>query len=256
MTDVIAAAAPVLDDPRAFSRMMRWSFVVHAIALVLVFVVPSSWWRGNKPEPIYMHVSLAGALGPETTGMTSIGGRTVEQVVPPTKRPDPVPVTPPKPAPANTNTVVKPPEPKPDPVRPPTAGRATPSTGQQVQTGTARVETGARGNSTGLAQGGGQGGVDAEIAPNFCCPEYITMMKILLEREWNKMLPGRGTTIMLFTIQRDGSLTEVQVQTSSGDPNLDFEAKRALTTVKLPSLPTAYTEKTLTVRLRFPYGGL
>ena len=255
MTDAVSAPL-VVDDQRAFSRMMRWSFVVHLIAVVLVFVVPSEWWHSRKPEPIYMHVSLAGALGPETTGMTSISGRTVDQVVPPTKRPDPVPVTPPKPAPTNTNTVVKPPEPKPaEPTRPPTPGRATPATGQQIQTGTARVETGARGNAPGLAQGGGQGGVDAEIAPNFCCPEYIQMMKLLLEREWNKALPGRGTTIMLFTIQRDGTITDVQVQTSSGDPNLDFEAKRAVTSVKLQPLPAAYTDKSLTVRLRFPYGG-
>ncbi|HET9370436.1 MAG TPA: TonB family protein [Vicinamibacterales bacterium] len=254
MSEALAAAAPI-DDQRAFSRMLRWSFIVHAIALVLVFVVPSSWWRGNKPEPIYMHVSLAGALGPETTGMTSIGGRTVEQVVPPTKRPDPVPVTPPKPAPASPNKVVKPPEKPVETTRPPTPGRPVPSTGQQIQTGTARVETGARGNAPGLAQGGGQGGVDAEIAPDFCCPEYIVMMKVLLEREWNKALPGRGTTIMLFTIQRDGTITDVQVQTSSGDPNLDFEAKRAVTSVKLQPLPAAYTDKSLTVRLRFPYGG-
>ena len=256
MTDAIAATAPI-DDQRGFSRMLRWSFIVHAIALVLVFVVPSSWWRGNKPEPIYMHVSLAGALGPETTGMTSIGGRTVEQVVPPTKRPDPVPVTPPKPAPTNTNTVVKPPEQKPvEPTRPPTTGRATPATGQQIQTGTARVETGARGNAPGLAQSGGQGGVDAEIAPDFCCPEYIQTMKMLLEREWNKTLPGRGTSILLFTIQRDGRITDIQVQTSSGDANLDIEAKRAVSEVKMPALPTAYSERTLTVRLRFPYGGV
>jgi TonB family protein len=82
------------------------------------------------------------------------------------------------------------------------------------------------------------------------------MMKVLIERDWVKTLPGRGVTIMLFTIQRDGRITDIQVQTSSGDPNLDFEAKRTLTEVKLPPLPTAYTDKTLTVRLKFPYGGV
>ena len=59
---------------------------------------------------------------------------------------------------------------------------------------------------------------------------------------------------MKFTIQRNGTLTDVQVERSSGYLPLDMAAQRAiLITQKLPPLPAEYQYPTLTVHLRFQY---
>ena len=46
--------------------------------------------------------------------------------------------------------------------------------GFETQPGTAKVETGAKGQGFGLSSGGGggDGGVKLDVA-NFCCPEYL-----------------------------------------------------------------------------------
>jgi TonB family protein len=57
-----------------------------------------------------------------------------------------------------------------------------------------------------------------------------------------------------FTIQRDGSLTNVELERSSGTTPLDLAAMRAvLTTKTLPPLPEAFPNPTLPVHLNFEY---
>jgi TonB family protein len=58
---------------------------------------------------------------------------------------------------------------------------------------------------------------------------------------------------MMFTITRNGSLERIQLETSSGFQALDNEAARALRVVRLPPLPSRYTNQTLTVHLEFAY---
>jgi TonB family protein len=60
--------------------------------------------------------------------------------------------------------------------------------------------------------------------------------------------------VVKYTIQRDGTLTNIQVEKPSGYPTLDFLAVRALQlTRKLPPLPAPFTEPSLTVHLVFEY---
>jgi TonB family protein len=59
---------------------------------------------------------------------------------------------------------------------------------------------------------------------------------------------------MKFTIHRNGRLTDIEVERSSGYAALDINAQRALvTTTQVPELPSAFTNPTLTIYLTFDY---
>ena len=131
----------------------------------------------------------------------------------------------------------------------------TPTSGAEVKRGDARADTGAApipfgGLSTG---GGGTGGVQINVG-DFCCPEYIAVMNQRITEHWNKNQGTAGTAVMKFTIQRDGTMTAIEIEQSSRNPVLDLESRRALiTTRQLPPLPPAFTRPTLTVFLSFEY---
>ena len=64
----------------------------------------------------------------------------------------------------------------------------------------------------------------------------------LIRRNWDSRQQAAGTTVVKYTIQRDGTLAAVEVEKSSGYATLDLLANRAvLLTRKLPPLPSAYT---------------
>ena len=132
-------------------------------------------------------------------------------------------------------------------------GRATPKAAE-AQQGSAVAETGAtRASASGLTTGGGGTGGYLDVA-NFCCPEYLATMIQLIQRNWNSKQQVAGETLVKFTIQRDGRLTNVEVERSSGYFALDQTAQRALlVTRQLPPLPPQFTETTLTVHLIFRY---
>jgi TonB family protein len=251
------AFQPSAGDMRAMNRALTWSIAVHVGVVVLFFVIPRDWLR--DPPRRVMTISLGGTVGPRSTGTTSIGGRTVEAVTPPPKRPEPVRPTPPvKPAP----TPVKPPAavkpaPKPvpttKPVKPEPAVRP-PTTGPQLTQGNTPVDTGARGQGQGLTFGGGGTGGETNLA-DFCCPEYIALLTERIDQNWQKVQQQRGTTVVRFSILRDGSITDLTVVTPSGSPLLDRASQRALMTAKLPALPPQYKSERLTVNLTFPYEG-
>lgn len=248
-------------EARRLNRAITWSVVVHVIALGLLLVLPRAWFTREPERRNVMTINLGGTPGPQSTGTTSIGGRTVEQVAPPPPRPEPVRPTPPqRPAPTPAPARTPPPRPtapapttKPAPTPPP-ATRA-PVTGPQVVTGNTAVETGARGQGAGLTFGGGFSGGETDLS-NFCCPEYLTHLLNTIDSRWAKIQPERGTTTLKFTIRRDGTidLANVTVERSSGYGVLDRAARAALSESRLLPLPAAYTNETLTIYLTFPYG--
>ena len=76
----------------------------------------------------------------------------------------------------------------------------------------------------------------------------------LVRRNWDSKQQSTGVAVVKFTIQRDGTLAAILVEKSSGYQTLDFLANRAmLLTRKLPPLPDAFTEPSLTVHLSFEY---
>jgi TonB family protein len=248
---------PRPSEVRAANRLVWWSIGVHVTVVLVVFLLPRSWFARKAAEPV-MTVSLAGTPGKDrSTGTTIMGGRTVEQVAPPPKRPEPVrpepPAPKPPPLPARTpprSAAVKPTEtPKP----PPLPAVSPPVLGPQVTAGSTRVDTGARGQGAGLTFGGGGLGGETDDT-NFCCPDYLNQVLAAVESVWNKSQFERGATILRFTVQRDGRIRDVTVFRSSGFGILDRASRAALDDARLPPLPQAYTAQTLTIRLTFPYG--
>ena len=63
-----------------------------------------------------------------------------------------------------------------------------------------------------------------------------------------------GQVFIKYTIQRDGAITNPEIETTSGYTALDINALRAVVSARqLPPLPGAYPNPTLGVHLSFEY---
>jgi protein TonB len=105
-----------------------------------------------------------------------------------------------------------------------------------------------------LSTGGG-GGIGGRLdVGNFCCPDYLETMMARIQRNWDSNQRVSGIVTIKFTIQRNGMITNVELERGSGYPGLDLTAQRALlNTRQLPELPAAYPNAALTVHLNFNY---
>lgn len=239
-------------------RMLGWSTVAHVALLAFVALLPTGWLgaRPDEPENV-MSIDLAGTIGPRTGGMTAISARPVQAV----KAEDtPKTVEPNRPPAAAEPEMIEPvktlPKKQEAPVKTkiPDAKSRTPTKGAEITKGQAVADTKSRNTSWGgLTTGGGGTGAQLDVG-DFCCPEYIVTMQELINRNWSQKQNMDATTVMRFTIQRDGTLTDIALFKSSGNGTLDLVSQRALILTKqLPPLPVAYTQSSLTVRLTFEF---
>jgi TonB family protein len=250
VTEILVARS---HEPQGLRKMVVWSLIGHLALAALALYMPDTWWGHTEEAPrTVMTISLGGAPGPRAGGMTQLGGR-------PVQAPEPIPtrpraVTPPA---AKAPEMVLPSRnvrvrPRPAQAPPDASGR-TPTTGPEPQEGSARAETGARGQGFGLTTGGGGGtGVQLDVG-DFCCPEYLEQMVALIQRNWQAKQGIGGTTVMQFTVTRAGAIERVQVERPSGFVALDLAAQRALLLTRLPELPAAFPNPNLTVHMRFEY---
>jgi TonB family protein len=243
-------------EVEGLNRMVVGSLVVHATLIAAVIFVPHDWFAARVPTRARpMTVSIQGSSGPDTGGMTAMSNRTVTKEDPAARHT----VTPPAPKAPEIAAVEapKPTPPKPTPKldRPPEKSTtARPSVGTQIRKGDGRAETGAQAVPFGglASSSGGTGGVRTE--GDFCCPEYLEVMKRAIYTAWNQNQGAGGVVEVRFTIRRDGMLTNVEVEKPSGNPLLDLESRRAiLVTQRLQPLPDRFTRQTLTVYLLFEY---
>lgn len=106
---------------------------------------------------------------------------------------------------------------------------------------------------------GGEGFRQLPGAPeplqSFCCPDYVALIKRAVEANWRREQGNTGTTTLKFTIEKNGQISKVEVDKSSGHALLDTEALWAVRAAQFPPLPTQYSNPTLTVNLGFVYGG-
>jgi len=256
---VIAERARVGDG---FNRTVTISFAAHALAVVALVVVPGSWWAEPSATPEdAMIISLGGTPGPRSTGMTPIDARPVQQVVEAPPNPRTEWVQPPA-VKTPEMTVPTPRAPRARPTKTPVTKAPETARGNQVAKGTearsgsARAETGAtRGTGFGGLTTGGGGGTGGYVeAGDFCCPDYLGTMVSMVSQNWNQFQMVPGETMLKFTILRDGQITGVEVEKSSGYVALDIAAQRALlATGQFPALPAAYGEPQLVVHLLFQY---
>jgi protein TonB len=208
-----------------------------------------------------MTISIGGGGdGPDVGGMTMMGGRPVQTQAPPEDLVKPEPVRPPA---AKTPEMTMPlPDAKPvKAARAPAVKQApdeargrTPTRGAQTSEGSTIADTGIRGQGFGLSTGGGPGSGSSLDVADFCCPDYIAIMVTRIRSAWDQRQGAVGNAYVKFTIQRDGTLTNVELERSSGVTPLDLAAMRAvMTTRTLPALPDAFPNPTLTVKLQFEY---
>ena len=242
-------------------RMVSASLVGH-VALIAALVAASAIGgrlRGPDEREV-MTISLGGAPGPNAGGMTMMGSPERPRAsAPPAAVKAPPPVVPPpaaaKPAmtlPLSTRTTRTPPKPA-KPV--PGAAGAVPAPAPAPGPPGGEAFNPNRGlGFGGLSTGGGLGGGSYLDVRNFCCPEYLGTMIQVIRGNWSARQQVAGETMVVFRIQRDGRLTDIEVERSSGYPALDLTAQRALfVTQRLPPLPAAFPDDHLTVHLRFEY---
>ena len=250
VTDIIVSRAQISESLRS---MIVWSVAAHIALFAFMILMPASW-RGQMDEgpKTVMTISLGGAPGPRNGGLTTMGGRTVQ--APPPVEPVRKVETPPAaktPEMALPTKNARPAKPQPQQA-PKDATARTPSAGQP-QEGSTRVDTGARGQGFGLTSGGGGGtGVQVDFA-NFCCPEYLSQMVTLIQRNWQSNLGTPGKVVMKFTISRTGTIENVQVEQSSGFLAHELTAQRALLLTRLPELPIQYPNPSLGIHMTFEY---
>jgi TonB family protein len=249
-------------EPDGLQKMLVASVAAHVAIAALVMAAPSHLGgRASEAPRTVMTISIAGGgTGPQSGGLTSIGGAPVQELRPPAETPKREPVRPPA-AKAPEMTVPLPGKPvkqvaKSEVKQAPAEARGrTPTRGAQVTPGSSIAETGVRGQGFGLSTGGGPGaGSSLEITGDFCCPGYIATMVDRIRGAWNQNQGARGLAFVKFTIQRDGRLTDYIIEKPSGSTPLDLAALRAVAVTKtLPPLPNEYSNPTLVVHLSFEY---
>ena len=249
VSDILASRAA---EPPGLRRMAAISVTAHIVLTAAFLLMPTLTPR-DAPDEDVMTISLGGAPGPNVGGMTPMGGRAVQAPQP--EKLERRTITPPA-AKAPEMTLPTPTRATPRPAvreAPPEARSRTPTTGPEPRAGSTPVDTGGQGTQFGLTRGGGGTGGYVDAA-NFCCPEYLSTMLQLIQRNTNPRQQVPGRTVMKFTIERDGRISSIEIERSSGYFALDQMSQRALVlTRQFPALPPQYTEDRLTVHLTFEY---
>ena len=251
VTDIIVSRSRVQER---WALMTVGSALAHLLLLAIAIVLPS--FRSHE-EPVREVMAITfggGAPGPRTGGMTPIGGQEIKEVAPPEP---PKRVEPPPPAPEPKMSL---PDPKPRPKAPETktpreeaAAPAKPVTGPEVTQGNAPVDTASKGIGFGLSSSGGISGPVSLDVVDFCCPEYLEQVVHRITSNWQQEQGRKGSSIVRFRIRRDGTIEEVTIDKPSGYYPLDAAAQRAVNSTRLPQLPQAFPNPTLTVQLTFNY---
>lgn len=162
------------------------------------------------------------------------------------------------------------PKAKPDvPVKPGKAVKAaavTPSPSNAVTYGSGggqpsvrygQFATGAGGNGNASngptgADFGGDGTFGDKYGP------YVDAMTRAIQSNWVKVVSGAGQkapkVYVTFTIARDGSISNLQIQQSGNQPIMDRNAIAAVRAAKLQPLPPDYRGADVNVRFYFDYG--
>lgn len=251
-TDVIVARAR---RPEPLVLMVASSAAIHGVAIAAVAILAAAAGRSSSPPPVVMMVNLTGSDGPVTDGTAQIGGLGVPQAKPdPEPPPEPRAEVPP-PAPPKMTLPAEKPRPRTEPRKTPdTQARQKETPPAPVSQGNAPIDTGARGAGFGLGSSGGAGNATVLLdTSDFCCNEYLALMHTTIKRNWDQNQANRGVTVMKFTIARDGQLSGIEIEQSSGFAALDRAAQRALALTTLQPLPDRYTNATLTVHIKFEY---
>jgi TonB family protein len=236
------------------------SVLAHGLLIAMVLFAPSLFLKpvADVPKTVMTITLGGGAPGLATGGMTAAGGRPVQEVKPAEEAAKPEALRPPA---AQTPEMTLPeknakPEKNPRaPIKeaPADARGRTPTRGAEVAPGTAAAPTTVRGGGFGLSTGpGGNTGLKLEVT-DFCCPEYLETMQQRIRSNWEFRADTTADVVVKFTILRSGQITSIAVVQSSGNVLLDIRAQRAIFATRLPPLPPAFTNPSLSLEVVFQY---
>jgi TonB family protein len=243
-------------EPGGLKKTAAISFAAHAAAIAAILMIPSVMPRAAQRPRVVMSISLGGSPGPDTGGMQMIGGTPMQAAQPST---DPKIAKNVLPSATPPKMVLPDPKQKPRTPPKPAATSKDPNgtavgKGFETRAGTAKVETGAKGEGFGLSSGGTGGDGGVRVEGNFCCPEYLIDLRNRIRKNWIERQQATGKVTMKFTVQRNGQITNIETDQPSGNPTLDLASQRALVVTKsLAPLPAAFSERQLTVYLDFEY---
>jgi len=266
--------------PRAFKRAVAVSALLHVGLVVLIVVSPS--FSRSTPKGLVQYVNFMGGGGGGGTGGGPGGGGTVvakTEPLPAPKKPalrdltvasklkpeaktsmtHPVdkPKTTKKKASEKTAAISKP-EPAPA-AAVETAGANAGAAGAQSGSGFGlRFGTGGGGTGGGGTGSGGGGGDPFGVA-NFPFQFYLQMISDKITANWFQSLvdPGVGGTLqteVYFRIYKNGQISDVRINASSGVESFDLSARRAIEDSKpFAPLPNEYDGQYLGITLVFEH---
>lgn len=267
--------------PQAFKRAVIISACLHVGLIVLVVVSPS--FSRTRPKGLVQYVNFMGGGGGGGTGGGPGSGGTVvakTEALPAAKKPALRDLTVPsklktEPSTSLTHPVDKPktakktPEKqaaiaKPEPATP-TAADAANAAAASATSGSGfglRFGTGGPGGGTGgggIGGGTGAGAGDPFGVAGFPFQFYLQMVSDKITANWFQALvdPGVGgllQTQVYFRIYRNGTISDVKIDVSSGVESFDLSARRAITlAAPFATLPNEYNGQYLGITLIFEH---
>ncbi len=147
---------------------------------------------------------------------------------------------------------------------------SSPESAKKEETGGSSAEAGSEGTGMGTGRriggggGPGGGGVGPGYGPgaglsNFPYTYYLNIITERVSASWFTSLvdpgvPGNFQTIIFFKIQKNGQVTDLEIEQSSGLTPLDLSALRAVrASAPFPPLPRDYDDAYLAIHLIFEH---
>jgi TonB family protein len=273
-------SAARLPLPQAFKRAVVISASFHVGLIVFIAVSPS--FTRSQPKGLVQYVNF---IGGGTGGGPAGGGGTVA----PKTEPLPAPKKPAlrdltvaskikaEPSSSLTHPTDKPktakkaPEKqaaisKPEPAAPAaadavnaTSAGTTSGSGFGLRFGTGGGGTGSGGGTGGLGGGTGSGAGDPFGVAGFPFQFYLQMISDKITANWFQSLvdPGVGGLLqaqVYFRIYRNGAISDVKIDVTSGVESFDLSAKRAISNAApFAALPNEYAGQYLGITLIFEH---
>ena len=191
---------------------------------------------------------------PEIKPLPNISKPVLKKPAPIAKAPEPVPAQE-VPAPTPTESAIAAnsatPKPKPQPKEPPSAGVAS-------LLGTESRSLAEHGNDfffpnsqNPSQQALNPGGIDARRNPNFA--DYFAKIRRRVRRNWRPSSPGEDkNTVLVFSIQRNGQISDLRILRSSGSSKVDQESLAAVqNSAPFPALPADFPQPQLNLEFNF-----
>jgi TonB family protein len=261
--------------PQAFKRAVIISASLHVALLVFIAVSPS--FSRTSPKGLVQYVNFIGGGG--GTGGGPGGGGTVvakTEPLPPAKKPALRDLTVPsklkeEPKSALTHPVDKPktdkkaPDKKAAISKPEPAATAADAVNADAAGATSgsgyglRFGTGAGGSGGGTGGGTGTGAGDPFGVAGFPFQFYLQMISDKITANWFQSLVDPGVSGLLqtqvyFRIYRNGTISDVKIDVSSGVESFDLSARRAIqAAAPFATLPNEYDGQYLGITLIFEH---